>query len=127
MSDRLIWTLGTVVAYVAIHFFSRMAGLSPWMYGLLYGLLGMVLLGAVSRWWRNGSAALWRPTMLGLGSLAAAGEISSRANLWSGSLEQQWMIALIGLLAAAILVRLVPPSMNRRWLGIDRRVHDRGA
>lgn len=126
MSARWIWTLTSIAVYTAIFLSARFPGVEPWLYGLLYGLLGVVLLGTISRWWVRGSAALWRPAMLGLGSLAAAGEIGMRVSLPAGSLQQQWMVALLGLLVVAVLMRLAPASLTRRWLGIERRVHDRG-
>jgi len=126
MTARWIWTLATIAVYVAILTLTGHPGVQPWLYGLFYGLLGATLLGAISRWWVRGSVALWRPVMLGLGSLAAAVEIGLRAGPQAGTLQQQWMVALLGLLAVAILMRLAPPSLTRRWLGIERRVHDRG-
>jgi hypothetical protein len=126
MSARWIWTLASISVYSAIFLFARFPGVNPWLYGLLYGLLGTVLLGTISRWWVRGSAALWRPAMLGLGSLAAAGEIGLRVGTHSESLQQQWMVALLGLLTVAVVMRLTPLTLTRRWLGIDRRVHDRG-
>ena len=126
MTPRWIWTLASIAAYTAIFLLARVPGVQPWLYGLLYGLLGAVLIGAIARWWVHGSAALWRPAMLGLGSLAAAGEIGLRLSTSAETLQQQWMVALLGLLMVAILMRLVPASLARRWLGIERRVHDRG-
>ena len=33
---------------------------------------------------------------------------------------------LLGLLAVAILARLLPDPVNRLWLGLDRRMHPPG-
>jgi len=122
MTPRWIWTLASIAVYTAIFLLARVPGVHLW----LYGLLGAVLIGAIARWWVSGSAALWRPAMLGLGSLAAAGEISLRLSTNAETPQQQWMVALLGLLMVAILMRLVPASLTRHWLGIERRVHDRG-
>lgn len=126
MTPRWTWTLASIAVYATIILLVRDPGAQLWMYGLSYSLLGAVLIGAIARWWVRGSVALWRPAMLGLGSLAAAGEIGLRLKPSVDSLPQQWMVALLGLLMVAILMRLVPASLTRHWLGIERRVHDRG-
>jgi len=97
-----------------------------WAYAAGFFVFGAILLGAVARWWQNGSPALWRPAMLSLGSLAAAGELALLPQPAGGALLDQWMAALLGLLAVAILARLLPDRINRLWLGIDRRTHPAG-
>jgi hypothetical protein len=124
------WTLAGGALYAGIWWLpgpaGRGAALAQVGYGAAYFLLGVVLLGVVARWWVRGAPALWRPVMLSAGSLAAAGEIWWRAG-GGPALVDRWMVALLGLLAAAILVRLLPDRLKRRWLGIDRRMHDQGA
>lgn len=94
-----------------------------WVYGAAYGLLGVALLGMISHWWVHGSPALWRPLMLGLGSLAATGEIWWRVGSQAGVTLQldRWMVALLGLLAAGILARFAPNRLAHLWFGVERR------
>jgi hypothetical protein len=66
--------------------------------------------------------------MLSVGSLAAALEIWSHAQGGLANLPvDQWMAALLGLLAVALLARLLPGRVIRLWLGLERRLHDIGA
>ncbi|MCK7497395.1 MAG: hypothetical protein MZW92_46330 [Comamonadaceae bacterium] len=64
---------------------------------------------------------LWRPTMLSLGSLAAAADIALRppGRAVAAPLDL-WMAALLGLVVAALLVRLTPSGVGHRWLATDR-------
>lgn len=125
MSGRAAWALGAAVVYgVLLTGVGGKIGSSEVLQGLyavIYFTLGVVLLGAVARWWIKGAPAFWRPAMLGLGAFAALLEIW----LWPGTGGLQpvdrWMLALLGLLAAAILVRLAPERVTRAWLGRDRR------
>ncbi len=99
-----------------------------WPYAAGYGVFGILLLGAVARWWQSGSPALWRPFMLSVGSLAAALEIWTHAQGGlAGAPIDRWMLALLGLLVVALLARLLPNRVTRLWLGIDRRLHDFGS
>lgn len=98
-----------------------------WFYGLGFFVFGVVLLGAVARWWRRGSPALWRPAMLSVGSLAAAAEIALLPAGAATVPADLWMVALLGLVGAALLARLLPDSVNHHWLGIDRRAYEPGA
>lgn len=134
MRARLLWALAAGLWYGVIWLLHRasLADLGAggvatlrWVYGAEFFVLGAVLLGAVARWWRNGSPALWRPVMLSLGSLAAAVELAL-VRPAAGGLLDQWMAALLGLLTVAILARLLPDPVNRLWLGIDRRTHPPG-
>lgn len=97
-----------------------------WLYGAAYLVFGAVLLGALARWWRHGSAPLWRPAMLSLGSLAAAAEIALLPPDMVVPPVDRWMVALLGLVGAALLVRLTPSGLHHRWLGTDRRQAERG-
>ncbi len=126
MGHKGVWTLAAVAVVTVIY---ALAGsgrwpMFPWMYGAAYFLFGVVLLGAVARWWARGAPALWRPFMLSVGSLCAALEIGMRAAPdMSLPAVDRWMVALLGLLAAAIAARFVPERVTRLWFGIDRRVH----
>ena len=131
MRARVFWLLAAGLWYGAIWLLHRTtpadigaggAATLRWAFGAEFFVFGVVLLGAVARWWRRGSPALWRPVMLSLGSLAAAVELALAPRA-GGSLLDQWMAALLGLLAVAILARLLPDPVNRWWLGIDRRTH----
>ena len=135
MQARWVWTVAVVGIYAAILLVSGWFGgladgvtLSPWLYAAGYFVFGVVLLGAVARWWQGGSPALWRPFMLSVGSLAAALEIASPATNGLANLPvDRWMTALLGLLAVALLARLLPMRVICWWLGLERRLHDAGA
>jgi hypothetical protein len=135
MQARWVWTVAATAVYVAIlqgsARFDRAgegAIFFPWLYAAGYAVFGCLLLGAVARWWRSGSPALWRPLMLSMGSLAAALEIWSHTqNGLAGVLVDRWMVALLGLLLVAMLARLLPWRAIRLWLGLERRQHDIGA
>jgi len=132
---RVFWALAAGIWYAAIWIVHRTAlteleagrgaGLRL-VYGAGFFVLGTLLLGAVARWWRTGSPALWRPVMLSVGSLAAAVELALLPQPAGGPLLDQWMTALLGLLAVAILARVLPDRVNRLWLGLDRRAHAPG-
>jgi hypothetical protein len=134
MRAKWIWTVVAAGIYAGILLVYGQAGagvegITPlsWLYAGAYGAFGILLLGAVARWWQSGSPALWRPFMLSVGSLAAALEVWSNAQAApSGALVDRWMLALVGLLVAALLARLLPNRVIRQWLGIDRRLHDAG-
>lgn len=129
MLRRTIWTVVAVGGYAMLVALPEPAGtgwsFALWVYGAAYGLLGVALLGTIAHWWLRGSPALWRPLMLGLGSLAAAVEIGWRTGFRDAitlSLDQ-WMAALLGLLVAGILARFVPNRVAHLWFGVERR-HD---
>ena len=133
MQAKMLWTAAALCGYAIIVVASRQAvGLqgatmayAAWAYGVGYFVFGVLLLGAVSRWWRAGSPALWRPLMLSLGSLAAVLEIWSQPpGTVAGALLDRWMLALLALLAVALLARLLPNHITRLWLDIDRRLDD---
>ena len=131
MQARWIWTVATAGIYAAILLLSGQFGGAagetgdfPWLYALGYSVFGVLLLGAVARWWQGGSPALWRPFMLSAGSLAAALEIASMTRDSLAHLPvDRWMVALLGLLLAALLARLLPARLTRWWLGLERRLH----
>lgn len=133
MDTRWVWAVATAGMYAAMVLasgWSIAAGLMfpPWLYAAGYFVFGSLLLGTVARWWRDGSPALWRPFMLSMGSLAAALEIWSHAQGGrAGAPVDRWMVALLGLLAVALLARLLPGHIIRLWLGVERRAHDIGA
>ncbi len=132
MQSRLQWTLAALGGYAVLVVAGRqVAGLPggapvyvSWAYGAGYFVLGVLLLGVVSRWWRAGLPALWRPLMLSLGSLAAALEIWTQSPGAIAAPLDRWMLALLGLLAVALLARLLPNRLTRLWLDLDRRLHD---
>lgn len=130
MGHKGIWAL-TAMAMLAAIYALAIPGrwpMFPWVYGIMYFLFGIVLLGTVARWWTQGSPALWRPFMLSVGSLCAAFEIGLRnAADTTPSAVDRWLVALIGLLAVALAARLVPYRVTRFWFGVDRRVHEPGA
>ncbi len=128
MQARSVWLLVllgwfgiTVLAYRAM--LGAAIGAAPlgWLFGGGFFVTGVLLLGTVARWMRNGPPALWRPLMLGLGSLAAAGELALLPPPDGIALADLWMTALLGLLACAILARLLPDAVNHVWLGLERR------
>ncbi len=127
MLRRTIWTVTAVGGYGMLASLPEPAGTGwsfvLWVYGAAYGLLGVALLGMIAHWWVRGSPALWRPLMLGLGSLAAAAEIWWRAD-FQGVMTlalNQWMVALLGLLVAGILARFAPNRVAHLWFGVERR------
>ena len=128
MKARLFWLLATAVVFVAILAFPTQSGPTmAWVYGASYFLLGVGLLGTIARGWVRGTPALWRPLMLSIGSLVAALEIWFHPDRITAQPVDRWMLALLGLLAAAILARLVPERLSHAWLGVERRVRDQGA
>ena len=132
MQARMQWTVAALCGYAVLVLVGRQvtglpgaaAAYVPWAYGAGYFVLGVILLGVVSRWWRAGSPALWRPLMLSLGSLAAALEIWTQPPGAVAVPLDRWMLALLGLLAVALLARLLPNHLTRLWLDLDRRLHD---
>lgn len=128
--QRIGWTAGALCAYVFISMAARQwPGFTQtnqpiaWVYVLGYGLFGALLLGAVARWWREGSRALWRPVMLCLGGSAAALEIWLDANPFLAvTFWDRWMLALFGLLTVALAARFIPRRLIALWLGVDRRL-----
>ena len=132
MQARWVWAVATAGSYATILLLSGRFGggagdahFTPWQYAAGYVVFGGLLLGAVARWWQGGSPALWRPFMLSVGSLAAALEIWSHAQGGpAGVPVDRWMVALLGLLVAALLARLLPGRVIRLWLGLERRQHD---
>jgi len=135
MQTRWVWTVAAVGMYASILLGSgRFGGAADgtvffsWLYALGYAVFGSLLLGAVARWWRSGSPALWRPFMLSVGSIAAALEIwaPTQSGLTGVSVDR-WMVALLGMLAVALLARLLPRRIIRVWLGLERRLHDADA
>jgi len=125
MNARYFWTAVALLILIINHFLA-LAGRPAMLIWVLvggYGLFGAVLLGTISRWWSRGSPLVWRPAMLSIGALCAAGEIAVRGGAMpEGTLADQWMVALLGLLGAAIAARVIPDRYARVWLGIDRRV-----
>lgn len=131
MQTRGLWTAAALAGYALVIVISRQfsgfssytALLAPWVYSAGYSVFGVLLLGAVARWWRTRSPLLWRPLMLSVGALAAALEIWLRPSAdFVATRLDRWMLALLSLLVVALLVRLLPSGMIRRWLGVDRRL-----
>lgn len=131
MQTRGVWTAAALAGYAIVIVVSRQFSgfpsaspfFAPWAYSAGYALFGVLLLGAVARWRRVGSPLLWRPLMLSLGALAAAVEIWTRPNGdFAATPLDRWMWALLSLLVVALLARLMPTGMIRRWLGVDRRL-----
>lgn len=131
MQTRGLWTVAALAGYALVIVVSRQFNgfssaaplLAPWAYSAGYTVFGVLLLGAVARWWRVGSPLLWRPLMLSVGALAAAVEIWIRPNGdFAVAPVDRWMLALLSLLIVALLARLMPNGMIRRWLGVDRRL-----
>ena len=98
------------------------APLFKWLYALVYLGFGTILLGAVARLHAGAGPVIWRPLMLAVGALLAVLDIWLLQK-WGGTPMRMdmWMAALLGLVAAAILARLLPEHLLRLWLGIERR------
>lgn len=132
MQARVLWTAAALGGYGVSVLVSRaVAGLPGtttqvlWAQGIGYFVFGVLLLGAVSRWWRAGSPALWRPFMLSVGSLAAVLDIWNQPpGVVTAMPLDRWMLALLALLVVALLARLLPNRVIRWWLAIDRRLDD---
>lgn len=126
--QKIGWTAGALGLYMVVSMAARQPGFSgpyqsmAWVYVLGYGLFGVLLLGAVARWWRQGST-LWRPVMLCLGGLAAAFEIwlDPKPHL-AVTFWDRWMLAMFGLMTVALAARFIPSRLIALWLGIDRRL-----
>jgi len=130
MTARYTWTAVAFLVLIINHFLALAGrpGQLIWILVAGYAVFGTVLLGAVSRWWRRGSPLVWRPVMLSAGAICAGAEIALRgAKGPPGWLVDQWMVALLGLLIAAIAARLLPERLPRRWFGFDRRAGDRSS
>ena len=96
------------------------------VYGFGYFLLGVVLLGAVARLVPGAGAPLWRLTMVATASGIALVQV------WLVYLVRAvppsldiWMVALLGIAIAAILPRLLPAGVLRRWFVAERRAPGR--
>jgi len=123
MIQRLAWTTAALLTGGLIFLLAGPIGQAPastWLYGAAYFVFGVLLLGAVARWWKRGSPVLWRPAMLSIGALCAAIEVSSRGQ---SAPVDRWMVALLGLLVAAIVARFMTFRVARFWFGLDRRAH----
>jgi len=135
VQTQWVWTAATAGVYAVIVLLPGQFGevadgavYLTWLYAAGYAVFGGLLLGAVARWWRDGSPALWRPLMLGMGLIAALFEIWMQSRSDQVSLPVDlWMVALLGLLTPALLARLLPIWIIRPWLGLDRRQHDTNA
>ena len=128
MKGQLLWLLATCAVFVAILMFPMRVGPAmAGVYAASYFVLGVGLLGTIARGGVRRTPVLWRPLMLSIGSLAAVLEIWFHPDQITAQPLDRWMLALLGLLAAAILARLVPERLGHAWLGVDRRVHDQGA
>jgi hypothetical protein len=91
-------------------------------YALIHGGFGVVLLGAIARLAPRAGAGLWRPWML------IGGTLLMMAGMWLQSrisgppmTLDLGMAGLLGLAVAALLPRLLPEAVARRWLGMERR------
>ncbi|MHB8454621.1 MAG: hypothetical protein ACYDDO_07935 [Acidiferrobacterales bacterium] len=132
MGSRWLWNAASAACYVwlmvrqgparAVFAFgiSRTDALL-WTHVFGYLVLGLLLLGAAARWWSNSSSLLWRPIMIAAGSGLAAAEAIVHGGATDAARVDIWMASMLGLLLAAILARLLPEAITRRWLGIDRR------
>lgn len=81
-------------------------------------LWGVFLLGAIARWQPGWPAPYWRLSLLGAGlALVAIGLWLVHRRLTLDDLAAP----LLGLAIAAILSRVLPAGVIRRWLGCDRR------
>jgi len=130
MNARYTWTAVALLILIINHFLALAGrpGMLVWILVGGYALFGVALLGTISRWWRRGSPLVWRPAMLSIGGLCAAAEVVARSGTApAGMLVDQWMVALLGLLLAAIAARLIPERHARLWLGVDRRIAERSA
>lgn len=92
------------------------------LFGVLYFLSGVVLLGWLGRYAGTWGPDLWRTAALLAGAVVAALEVwlAGRWRGEAGSLDD-WMAALLGLAAAVLLPRLLPERWLQRWLGMERR------
>lgn len=126
MQGKVFWALASIGLYGLILAGSAQiqAG-ATWLYGALYALFGACLLGSVARFRISGSPRRWRPLMLAVGAMLAAGDVSVIGGWPPGQRLEYWITALLGLLVVAVLVRLMPGWINRWWLGLDRRARDR--
>ncbi len=86
-----------------------------------YLVLGILLLGAVARRWSDSNPLLWRPIMIAAGSGLAVAEVMVHGGGTHASRMDIWMASMLGLVLAAILARVLPGVIARRWLDIDRR------
>jgi hypothetical protein len=90
-----------------------------WAYALIFGGLGILLQGAISRAFSTLDANLWRPLMLCLG--AALALLDSVVLMWRASLPMNaelWLSAVLGLALVAVSARALPERVLIRWYGL---------
>ena len=134
MTAKITWAVVTIACYGLIllgqpraHDLFGFGGLDAalrykWYYVLAYAAFGAPLLGALARLLPRLGLPAWRMIMLVLGAVLAFGGIliQERAGM-SLPRAEAFMAAVLGLLLPAILVRLLPVPLARRWLGMERR------
>jgi len=93
------------------------------VYGFGYFLSGVAMLGAVARLSPRAGMPTWRLVMLTSGSALALAEgwIVHMAQASPIRLDN-WMAAVLGLVIAAVVPRLLPFAALRYWLAAERRV-----
>jgi len=92
------------------------------VYGFGYFALGAAMLGAVARLRSQAGMPTWRLVMLTSGSALALAEgwIVHMVQAAPMRLEN-WMAAVLGLVVAAMVPRLLPFAALRYWLAAERR------
>ncbi len=132
MGSRRVWNAASAACYGWLMASRGLAGevlafgVSPtdallWAHVIGYLVLGFLLLGAAARWWPDSSPLLWRPIMIAAGSGLAVAEVMMHGGATDAARIDAGMASVLGLVLAAILARLLPEAITRRWLGIDRR------
>ena len=126
MSPCLRWAVGAAVWYGLIlagqdyaqGLVGSSAGALKLVYGLGFMVLGIVVLGALARWFPKAEAVVWRSAAILTSALLAAAAIAlPGAGGWSAQRIDLWMAALLGLGIAVIASRFLPAPWVDRWLG----------
>jgi len=132
VDSKWVWTAATAACY---GWFLTNQGLAAmvvvpeigtadrilWSHAAGYLMLGILLLGTTARWWSASKPVLWRPLMIVAGAALAAVEVAARHTVAEPSRIELWLAAALGLSLAALLVRVLPGVITRRWLRIDPR------
>ncbi len=131
MTPHRTWSAATIACFGIVHvalylIVPRQASAPTYGIKLHYALVhvpfGVLLLGALARLLPASGPNAWRSLTLAIGLPAATAGLWWQQQAGGARLRLDLVAAtLLGLAVAALLPRLLPESVVRRWLGIERR------